>query len=67
MASRAAANRTGNSAQGSSTGASNGTVTMRCSIADAHKTIHKFEPGAVNRAEAACSYITWAGKMKSWL
>ena len=40
---------------------------LKCSIMDAQKTIPKFKPGNVGRAEAASTYINWSSKIQSWM
>src|SRR5689334_22618098 len=47
--------------------ASTADIQLRCSIMEAQKTVHKFCPGNVTRAEATSVYINWASKMQSWL
>ena len=42
-------------------------IELKCSIMEAQRTVHKFNPGNVGREEAASIYINWASKMQSWL
>ena len=39
-------------------------IELKCSIMDAQKTIPKFNPGNVGRAEAASTYINWSSKVQ---